>query len=129
MATACSSCVRQDALVHDKVEYCFHGTCEIRSKEIHFYKRKDSSFGDGSHGTGGGGSFGDGSHGTGGGGSVSGDDDASGGDSESAEEEEGLLPAAAEETAAAAAAAHTLTHDGEVEAALQEARGDWKECW
>jgi hypothetical protein len=127
VATACSSCVRQDALVQDKVEYSFHGTWKIRSKEINFYKRKDSSFCDGSHRTGGGGSFGDGSHGTGGGGSVSGDDDASGGDSESAEEEGGHLPAAAEETtAAAAAAAHTLTRGGEVEAALQEARAPKK---
>jgi hypothetical protein len=78
IATACSSCVRQDAFVHDKVEYSYHGTCEICSKEIHFCKRKDSSFGDGSHGTGGGSSN-------------QGDGDASKGDSESGGEKEDAM--------------------------------------
>jgi hypothetical protein len=55
VATACSTSVRQPAFVHDKRNYFCVGTGEICGKEIHFYK-KTSSFDDGSHGTGGGGS-------------------------------------------------------------------------
>jgi hypothetical protein len=56
IATACSTRVQQLAYVHGQLEYSFHGSCNICGKDVHFYWPKPSSFGDGSHGTGGGGS-------------------------------------------------------------------------
>jgi hypothetical protein len=97
IATACSTRVRQPEYVHDRVEYSYHATCDICGKHIHFYRRKSSSFGDGSHGTGGGGSD-------------LGNDNESGGEHESAtEEEQGLPPG----DAAAASTPGGLSNQGD----------------